>query len=85
LPSRGPPYYGFLEMPIKPVVTGETTATRAGCVWCVLGFGVCPAYLTYCRMSEVNTDQDKGQCGRNRTRSDRNFFDSGRSNWQIFL
>jgi len=86
LPSRGPPYYGFLEMSIKPVVTGATTAIRAGCVWAdlVLVYARLPD-LKYGRISKMNTDQDKGQCGRNRTRSDRNFFNSGRSNWAKFL
>ena len=32
MPSRGPPCYGILEMPTKPVTTRATTATRAGCV-----------------------------------------------------
>jgi len=73
LPSRDPPCYGIFEMPIKPVVTGATTAIRAGCVWFGLGCSVCPAYLKYGRMSEMSTDQDKRQCGRNRTRSDRSF------------
>jgi len=60
LPSRGPPYYGFLEMSIKPVVTGATTATRAGCVWRGLGFGVCPIARPKIR-PDVKDEHGSGQ------------------------